>query len=516
MSDWAQWEPWAVGGVIAVLVAGFIARALFSDRARGRPRCHRCGYDFEGVEGLTCPECGWTARTPADLLRTRRHWFKAIVGVTLLVLAAGLIRLHAAGGNPLLVVPDRLMIALLPIDPTAGGTEIGPIADELRRRLMAEELDESEVESLFARIASGDDGAPPGSEAWRARYGGLVDAWRSRFVRPGDPEAKVLLSIPPRLEVEVPASWPITRAVPAELDFEDWWPIGTEAMVELRWQGDDAITEPPLVRIGFRNRASVGRPHGFELPPANTWPEPAILEATVRPRFVDSERLRLAEDGIDVPEDVEAITELVPPPPFDSMPPTIAITEAARPLDLPLPSITAWTGDEVVEDAVRRIFAPGLRRWDGTRRPFAIRFDVQQAAEKLFKDVLFGLVVELVEVAPDGAESVHRRSRIWLPGGPGPNGYWRSRWGISEEDGDALHRAFDPTPGSRWFMRIRGDEELARLALASVVNQGGDPATFTRWWSGTVNRPLRTTEESRRPFIRRWFHPDGVRRPDAP
>ena len=161
MSGWAQWEPWAVGGVIAVLVAGFIARALFSDRARGRPRCHRCGYDFEGVEGLTCPECGWTARTPADLLRTRRHWFKAIVGVTLLILAAAMIRLQAAGGNPLLIVPDRIMIALLPIDPTAGGTEIGPIADELRRRLVAEELDVAEVEMLFARIATGDDGARP-------------------------------------------------------------------------------------------------------------------------------------------------------------------------------------------------------------------------------------------------------------------------------------------------------------------------------------------------------------------
>ena len=514
MSGWAQWEPWAVGGVIAVLVAGFIARALFSDRARGRPRCHRCGYDFEGVEGLTCPECGWTARTPADLLRTRRHWFKAIVGVTLLILAAAMIRLQAAGGNPLLIVPDRIMIALLPIDPTAGGTEIGPIADELRRRLVAEELDVAEVEMLFARIATGDDGARPGSEPWRARYGGLVDAWRSRFVRPGDPEAGVLLSIPPRIEVEVPASWPSTRPIPAELDFEDWWPMGTEAMVELRWRGNEF--DPPLVRVGFRNRASVGRPYGFELPPAEDWPDPAVLEAVVRPRFVDSERLRLAEEGIELPEDEEPPGDAVPPPPFESLPAVVASIEMAGSLELDLPSIDPWDGDADADDAVRRIFAPGLRRWDGIRRPFAIRFDVQQAAEKSFKDVLFGLVVEIIEVDPDGTETVRRRSRIWLPGGPGPNGYWRSRWGISEEDAEALHRAFDPTPGSRWFMRVRGDEELARLAVASVVNQGGDPAVFTRWWSGTVDRSLRTTEETRRPFIRRWFHPDGVRRPDAP
>ena len=184
-------------------------------------------------------------------------------------------------------------------------------------------------------------------------------------------------------------------------------------------------------------------------------------------------------------------------------------------MDLRRPDAAAWTGDDSTDQAIRDMFAPGLRRWEKMPRPFAIRFDFRRAADERFDAILLGFVVDIIERQPDGTEAVRRRSRIWMPGGMGPNGNWRSRWGISEEEIEALARAFDPRPGSRWFMRITGDTDLARLAMASVVQQGGDPAVFTRWWAGSVERPLRTTEETRRPFIRRWFYPEGVRRPDA-
>lgn len=51
-----------------------LAWALFWDRSRGRLRCARCAYDMAGGASLTCPECGWTAAGPRQLLGTRRHW----------------------------------------------------------------------------------------------------------------------------------------------------------------------------------------------------------------------------------------------------------------------------------------------------------------------------------------------------------------------------------------------------------------------------------------------------------
>jgi ribosomal protein L37E len=518
MSSWASWEPWLIGGFIALILIGFITRALFGDRARGHPRCFRCGHAFGRDDQMTCTECGWTARSPRDVLRTRRHWRKAVLGAVLLFASAALIRLQAAGGNPMFLAPDRLLIMLLPLDPTADGTMQGPIAEELRRRLMIDELDEAEVDLLFDRIAAGDGWATPGSDAWQARYGGLVNAWRSRLVRPGDPEAATLLSIPPRIDIEVPGEWPLDLTVPAELDVEDWWPIGTECVIELRWKQakDDGTSSPPIARIGYRNRASVGRPHSIQLPPVNQWPKEPTVEATIQARFVDAESLLLADAGIESTGESDQDGDMPPDiPPFASMPVVRSSTTLLRPLDLVLPDATDWAGDDATDQAIREIFAPGLRRWEKMSRPYAIRFDFRRAADQRFESTLLGFVVEIVERMPDGAELVRRRSRIWMPGGMGPNGNWRSRWGISEEDADALARAFDPTPGSSWFMRIRGDARLARLARASVLNQGGDPTVFTRWWAGEVTRPLRTTDETRRPFIRRWFHPDGVQRPEA-
>ena len=90
------------------------------------------------------------------------------------------------------------------------------------------------------------------------------------------------------------------------------------------------------------------------------------------------------------------------------------------------------------------------------------------------------------------------------------------RWPISEEDVESLARAFDPADDSQWMMRIRGDEGLARRAIA-ILENGGSAAKADRWWMGMVERPLvtRTVGSDRRPFIRMWFEPDGGKRPES-
>ena len=126
MNSWTAWQPWVIGIIAMAVMLWFMARALFADKARGRPRCLRCAHPFVESQGLTCTECGWTARRPGDLLRTRRHWGKA--GFALAVMLVG-----ATTENPAFSVNSALLsrcrvVPLRALDDAA-------IADVVRRAL---------------------------------------------------------------------------------------------------------------------------------------------------------------------------------------------------------------------------------------------------------------------------------------------------------------------------------------------------------------------------------------------
>lgn len=85
-------DAWTISGLVLLTAAALASvHALFADRPRGRRRCRRCWYDMKGTPGLTCPECGRVHRGERDLLRTRRRWRIAGVGLLLAVLGAGLL-----------------------------------------------------------------------------------------------------------------------------------------------------------------------------------------------------------------------------------------------------------------------------------------------------------------------------------------------------------------------------------------------------------------------------------------
>jgi hypothetical protein len=88
MAGWS-WLFTVGGAALALLGLAIITLALFRDRARGRRRCARCWYDLAGVPGLTCPECGRTARSERALLRTRRRWRRVAIGLLVLLVAWG-------------------------------------------------------------------------------------------------------------------------------------------------------------------------------------------------------------------------------------------------------------------------------------------------------------------------------------------------------------------------------------------------------------------------------------------
>ncbi len=501
MNSWTAWQPWVIGISAVAVMLWFMVRALFGDKARGRPRCLRCAHPFVESQGLTCTECGWTARRADDLLRTRRHWGKAGFALVILLVGAVSIRLIATGGNPVVLVPSRLLVMLLPVDPATLQGE-GPIAAELRRRIVNDGLSDSNVSALVDVVVHGDSSARPPSDAWIRRYGLLADELRMRHAPPESPIHARLLSIPPRIDIETPDHWPSNDAVPVAMRIREWWPAGAVAIVTLSpdggSSGDDSSAGTPWHRVGYRNQASIQRRHHFSLPATSAWPSSDVVRATLEIGVSDPEAI-VTSDEIGGRDVVSLVT---------------ADITLDRPASLPRPRLEPWTGDAATDDAVADVFRDGLRRWAGTTRPFAIRFNPRRLAVDELEGVFFGFVVEIVERRKDGGEVVHRRTRIWMPGGESSSGRQRAGWTISEEDTAGLAGAFDERSASIWLMRIRGDESLAALsAAADAATPEAGSASAGRWWAGTVERPLRVESAEGNPFVRMWFRPEGVAPP---
>ncbi len=507
MTNWASWQPWLIGGLACLVVVWFVVRALFGDTARNGPRCLRCGQPFRPEQDPICTECGWVARSPRDPLRTRRHWGKATLGLGVLLTAAVVVRVAAQGGDPLVIVPDRLLAAMLRFDPANDPGATGPIALELRRRLIERPADDPLVDVLCDIVIRGDASAPPGSDRWFSRYGPIAEDLRDGFVAADSEAGRRLARIPPAIDIEVPPMWPQDEPMPATLSVQDCWPLGTEAIIDLAWS--DSREEPvALETIGYRNLSSTRRRHQFLLPPALEWPAVPTLEVAVSTRNMSTNTVtRIAAGiGVELEEDRSAV-------PSEMNPPIRLQESVATPGPPPEVPLTPWSGDEFVDNAVAEVFSEGLRRWPGTIRPFAIRFNPRRLRTARLDGVLFGLEVEIVERTSSGGELVHRRTRMWMPGGVtgDARGNPIGGWTISEEDTAGLAGAFDADNTSKWLMRIRGREDLARRSLARMSE--ADVALHDRWWSGTVERDLPTSTERNRPFIRMWFHPEGVRSP---
>ena len=86
------WILWIEAlGLLAL--AGFLVFAawwaLFSDRPRGRRRCPQCWYELTHNPGMTCPECGFVARSERELHRRRRRTWAGILAMLGCVMVGG-------------------------------------------------------------------------------------------------------------------------------------------------------------------------------------------------------------------------------------------------------------------------------------------------------------------------------------------------------------------------------------------------------------------------------------------
>lgn len=113
---------WILGALIVLAGLAAAAWCLFADRALGKKRCPKCWYSMEGASGLTCPECGKTVKSERGLLRTRRRWGRAGLGLFVIVVGSALAATPMVmRWSTLARLPRPVLMVLVRFEQTAGG-----------------------------------------------------------------------------------------------------------------------------------------------------------------------------------------------------------------------------------------------------------------------------------------------------------------------------------------------------------------------------------------------------------
>ena len=518
---------WIAGAVVAALAIGAIAWCIAGDRARGRRRCPKCWHDLSGTPGLTCSECGFTARGERDLRRTRRRIGMAVALSLGLFAAALAVRLQASGESWWSLLPARVPIALLPHlpprSPPMGQDSsleslrrmlLGGAREDLLGRIARGDLSVRDISAITDACVAGHDGARPGTRPWLEAYGDVVSMWLStgesayasqpfrtaRFAavsptreelaaltaeqdaRRGEvqPVSKRLTALPPIMALD-PA--PAIEGAPCVvwLDIRGFMAEGGEVRVRLAPAPADALDA-----IGSGGSGDSGADGAAGSSLAGRAPDPPLRSHAGRwirwlPSGSGASRMPVVLGRHPRPPDGEA-----------RGPASVRADIAWRPdasepwkrssliLELPRPAPDATpagvTGD-ALNAAVASAFDDGVVLWQLGDLPAAIRFDASATSGEDFSGVAVGLVVDLLENG-----QVRRRTRIWWPGGD-PQAGMRAGWEPPEEDIEALRRlASDPDASAQWTMRVRSDADLARRATS---------AARPSFWEGELTLPIR-------------------------
>ncbi|MDA0974502.1 MAG: hypothetical protein O2927_00905 [Planctomycetota bacterium] len=483
-----------IGLAVAMIatVAGFaiVAFGLWGDRGPRRRRCPRCWHDLSKTPGMVCGECGFTARAEAELVRRRRRWSHAMLGLVMLLAGVGSIETLGGTREPWSYVPGRMLIAMLPW--SSGPTGPSSLHGELVRRLGRGELTDGSIGALVAAIVEGDEAARPPSVEWRSKYASLLVGTLVRAIEARPELAAKLATLPPIIEFSLASPWPEDLPAYGTLDLQHWWVSPVQLRIAI-----DAPEHETLGRIsiGYDSRGRGWRrgwprfPIEFDRP----WPvaDDTPVELRVRvdrrlPEFdadaTTEDRSRIEPAGDDegdstsVPEIAWGPWVADPNLAFD----TVATVAAAPPVTEHLQPVD----DPVMRAAIAAAFDPGLVVREGGPRPYAIRFDVSRTSIPELADTALGLEVEVRERG-----EIRRRTWIWWLAGPegGP-----AEWRISEEDAAGLTAATDHEPEEGiWTLVVRGDRTLAARAIDAAVVAMGRGGETVRYWDGRFEMPLR-------------------------
>jgi hypothetical protein len=434
---WIRWVE--VIGLVALFA--FLVYAAwwswFSDRPRGRRRCPECWYDLTHGPGMTCPECGFAARSERDLRRRRRRpWagVLAIVGCTMIGVYLGE-RVMTIGWSSYL--PTWSLVVAMPITDNTRGV----VFRELDRRVRDDSLSDDAWLSILQRCATGDGAARPPSDEWQNKYGGFTRLGANRAATHDDPAwradaEEILLTLPPRVDMTTRDDWPVGIGPTLDVRARTWWPAGVQCRITSRPNLPDAR---PVAHV-LRDRSIQPRSYSVLLPALEPGSHDVTLDLTIEQRAGDDEPWRaVGEQAIEVPI-------------------TVRGDLAER--------LTAAGGPDL-DDAVGRAFDNGLVQYLDGSLPIRVRVNQQATAGDLFDRTAIAVRAEVRRNGEPG-----RHLDIWWRGGLAGAGNPLS-WEVPMHDDEVL---LPPaTPGDVWTIHVRSMPELA-LRVDGV----------THFWEGEV------------------------------
>jgi len=112
--NWPTYAWYTAAAILGLLGAFLLIKWLIGDRSKGRRRCPKCWYDMSATTGLTCPECGRTARAERRLFRTRRRARLIVLAAVACSLAwCAHLTVRASRYGWLSVIPTTILIVLV-------------------------------------------------------------------------------------------------------------------------------------------------------------------------------------------------------------------------------------------------------------------------------------------------------------------------------------------------------------------------------------------------------------------
>lgn len=109
---WVMLAGWTLVSVGVLCVLAWFARRS----RKGSRLCPTCDYDLSVTPGLTCPECGMTARNERALQRRRRKRLWGRLGLALVLIGAGMLVFNPGRREGWASsLPDRMIWPLMPL-----------------------------------------------------------------------------------------------------------------------------------------------------------------------------------------------------------------------------------------------------------------------------------------------------------------------------------------------------------------------------------------------------------------
>jgi hypothetical protein len=451
-SEWIYWLGWA--GVVCVFIA-MIALAwwsLFGDRPSDRRRCPKCWYDMRYSPGMSCSECGFTARDERQLKRVKRRYGLAALAMLTCVVMAINIQYQADENGYASLMPTRMLVMSLALTDNPRGAAF----QEVMRRFEEGLLTTKQVHLAVDRCVRGDWAARPGSDAWARTYGMVLLRWRGEIRRMAaterDPEIAAawreierrMLDAPVLADLVVREAWPADVRVVALLAIDEWWPLDTQMRITVTPREESA---PPRVFYRVNGRASVS---GISVALPVTGNGLSMVEADVsieRRTEENAEWTSHWSGSVSAPVRIAGSIE----------------------------DLIAGVSTSEQAETMQRVFTGRVQRWASGRSPLRFFYDPWRTSFSAFDDVAIG-----VEMVLTHNDRVVRELHIWWMGGFNTADERHRGLGfeIVHEDIEAIHSISPDSPG--WLMTITGRPEIALRA--------GDAKYF---WNGTFTTPGR-------------------------